>query len=165
MSYPEENKNNIGNNEFVMYRDVNGGIYAGGFKVQSSLLESGISPIVSLNNGSEQSGGVNDNYSGLFNNLVLPNWATAYKNITSFNSKIHGGNNNITTAAEQDGGKYSEEVVDDDLYAKLLKLVQVDENSKELSEDIEDKKKNKKTRRLLKKKLNKKQTKKSIVTN
>jgi hypothetical protein len=29
MSYPEEYKNNIRNNEFVMYKDVDGGIYAG----------------------------------------------------------------------------------------------------------------------------------------
>jgi hypothetical protein len=72
---------------------------------------------------------------------------------------MYGGVNTITTA-EQDGGKYSEDVIDDDLYVKLLKLVEVDKNGQEINTDKEDNKHIKKTRRLLKKKSNKKQTKK-----
>jgi hypothetical protein len=166
MSYPEEYKNNIRNNEFVMYRDVNGGIYAGGLKVKSSLLENGVSPIVSLkskNMNDFDDLNVNDNFSGLFNNLVVPNWTAAYKNIINVNSNIRGGSNSIPTAVEQDGGKYSEDVVDDDLYAKLLKLVEVDENGKEINQDIEEKTNKKSSRRLLKKKSSKKQTKRSFI--
>jgi hypothetical protein len=159
MSYPEEYKNNIGNNEFVMYKDANGGIYAGGLKVKSSLLENGISPIVSLKNTNDfNNSDVNETFSGLFNNLVIPNWAIAYKDI-NLNGQMYGGVNTITTA-EQDGGKYSEDVIDDDLYVKLLKLVEVDKNGQEINTDKEDNKHIKKTRRLLKKKSNKKQTKK-----
>lgn len=166
MSYPEEYKNNIRNNEFVMYRDVNGGIYAGGFKVKSSLLENGISPIVSLkskNMNDSDDLNVNDKFYGLFNNLVVPNWTTAYKNIINVNNNIRGGSNSIPTAVEQDGGKYSEDVVDDDLYTKLLKLVEVDENGKEINQDIKEKTNKKSSRRLLKKKSSKKQTKRSFV--
>lgn len=164
MSYPEENKNNIGHNEFVMYRDVNGGIYAGGLKVKSPLLEKGISPIVSLKNTNDfENSNINETFSGLFDNLVVPNWAIAYKGIKSINGKIYGGYNTVT-ADEQEGGKYSEDVIDDDLYAKLLKLVEVDENGKEINTDKENNKNMKKTRRLFKKKSNKKQTKKTLIS-
>jgi hypothetical protein len=168
MSYPEEYKNNIRNNEFVMYKDVDGGIYAGGIKVKSSLLEKGVSPIMSLKNKNKNIDDydnidVNENYSSLFDNLVVPNWATAYKNITNVNSQIHGGSNDITPAFEQDGGKYDDEVVDDDLYSKLLKLVEVDENGKEIDKVV-DKKNLKKTRRVMKKKSNKKETKKGYMS-
>jgi hypothetical protein len=67
----------LGVNDLVFHNDIKEGIHSGGFSVNSALMKSGLSPIMTLN--TEKVGGSN-NVSDLFNDLVIPYWALSYNN-------------------------------------------------------------------------------------
>jgi hypothetical protein len=134
-------------NDLIYTNDLKGGIHTGGFSVNSIMMKGGISPITSINNG--QLGGSN-NVSDLFKtDLVVPNWAYSYfpTNIGLKKNDRHNEND------DDDDDDDDSEVIDDNLYDKLLDLVKVHDN--------ELKKKFKKTRKssIIKKNKTKKQKK------
>ena len=47
------------------------GIYGGGFNVQSIMMKSGISPIMTLNSNNVQNGGTNGKVSDIFLSMYL----------------------------------------------------------------------------------------------
>jgi len=102
----------IGADELVFNNDTNLGIHSGGFSVNSIMLKSGMSPIMTVN--SEQFGGKNEKVSDLFNNLVIPNWTLSY------NNRLVGGKYN---EIEKNIENAEDDIVDDDLHEKLLDLV------------------------------------------
>jgi hypothetical protein len=103
----------IGADELVFNNDLDKGIHSGGFSVNSIMMKSNMSPIMTFNSPDSMIGG--NKVSDLFNDLVVPNW------VLSYNNRIVGG------------GKYKEvnhgdtesddEVIQDDLHEKLLDLV------------------------------------------
>lgn len=164
----------IGADDLVTYTDKDGGVYGGGFNVNSVLMKLGISPITTLNqNYNSNSISNSEKVSNLFENLVIPNWAIAYKN-------LHGSSNNNNNNIEElvgknyygggddpdieddSGDENGGEVVNDDIYNTLLGLVTVDKDGNEISESngtIGGGKNKKKTKRLLKKGNKNKKTK------
>jgi hypothetical protein len=112
----------IGDNEFVFYKDSEGDIYSGGFRVNSLLMKQGFSPMMTLNQES-QMGGTNGmggtNVSDLFDNLVVPNWALA------FPFKQSGGNSTIKKEEYENSDEEEEEVLDEDIHSKLLSMLTV----------------------------------------
>ena len=107
----------IGDNEFVFYKDSEGDIYSGGFQVNSLLMKQGFSPIMTLNQASQNGGA---NVSDLFHNLVVPNWALA------FPFKQSGGKGNIIDKKEDEvTDDEEEEVIDEDIHSKLLSMLTV----------------------------------------
>jgi hypothetical protein len=122
-------------------------IQSGGFSVSSIMMKSGISPIMTMNNNTEnimQNGGSNK-VSDLFQNLAVPNWTTMYN--------MKGGE-----YKEQDKKKHNKEEdsdsdIDDDLHDKLLDLVKEHDHENKTNKMI---KKNNKSKR--KNKLDKKNT-------
>ena len=66
----------IGANELVFNTDKEAGIYSGGFSINSIMMKSGLSPILTVNKPL-QSGGASQ-VSDLFKDLVIPNWALSY---------------------------------------------------------------------------------------
>lgn len=96
--------------DLVFTNNPEEGVYSGGFSVNSILMKSGLSPIITMN--SEMHGG--DKVSDLFNNLVVPNWVVSYGN------KMQGGN------YKEPDYDSDEDVIDDDLHEKLLQLVKED---------------------------------------
>jgi hypothetical protein len=100
----------IGPNELVFNTDKEAGIYSGGFSINSIMMKSGLSPIITINKPL-QSGGASQ-VSDLFKDLVIPNWALSYS---------------------MKGGEYKDELsdtdsdvdsdIDDELHDKLLGLV------------------------------------------
>ena len=96
----------IGANELVFNTDKEAGIYSGGFSVNSTMMKSGLSPILTVNKPL-QSGGASQ-VSDLFKDLVIPNWALSYS--------MKGGE-------YKDESSDSESDIDDDLHDKLLGLV------------------------------------------
>jgi len=108
------NINYIGGDELVFNSDESGGINSGGFSVNSIMMKAGMSPIMTLNN---QYGG-GDQVSDLFNNLVIPNWASSYDN------RMTGGKYNDNIDSDSD------DEVDGDLHDKLIDLVKQHENEK-----------------------------------
>jgi hypothetical protein len=86
----------------------NTGIMSGGFSVNSIMLKMGLSPLVTLN---KQSGGAN--VSDMFDGIVIPNWAFTH-DMTAVAKSIY--NPEIETNVH-------DEVVNDDIYDKLLDLV------------------------------------------
>jgi hypothetical protein len=94
----------------------------GGFSVNSIMLKSGMSPIMTLND--TQIGGSLNKVSDLFNNLVIPNWALSY------NYNAHGGGGpkdsgkkNKFKHDESDDDEDEDDIITDDLHDKLLELV------------------------------------------
>jgi hypothetical protein len=153
--------NYIGGDDLVAYTDESGGVYSGGFNVKSVLMKLGISPIVTLNHQTKRSN--TDKVSELFENLAIPNWAIAYKNLHSGSEENIG--KNYYGGRNESGVENDEEVVDDDLYNTLLGLVEVDKDGNDISEKDEIKgggKHKKKTKRLLKLKKTNKKTKKQL---
>lgn len=98
--------NYIGANELVFNTDKEAGIYSGGFSINSIMMKSGLSPIITVNKPL-QSGG-SSQVSDLFKDLVIPNWALSYS--------MNGGE-------YKDESSDSEGEIDDDLHDKLLGLV------------------------------------------
>jgi hypothetical protein len=96
----------IGAGELVFNTDKEAGIYSGGFSINSIMMKSGLSPILTVNKPL-QSGGASQ-VSDLFKDLVIPNWALSYS--------MHGGE-------YKDESSDSEGEIDDDLHDKLLGLV------------------------------------------
>ena len=96
----------IGANELVFNTNKEAGIYSGGFSINSIMMKSGLSPILTVNKPL-QSGGASQ-VSDLFKDLVIPNWALSYS--------MKGGE-------YKDESSDSESEIDDDLHDKLLGLV------------------------------------------
>jgi hypothetical protein len=96
----------IGANELVFNTNKEAGIYSGGFSINSIMMKSGLSPILTVNKPL-QSGGASQ-VSDLFKDLVIPNWALSYS--------MRGGE-------YKDESSDSEDEIDDDLHDKLLGLV------------------------------------------
>ena len=127
----------IGANELVFNNDTNLGIHSGGFSVNSIMLKSGMSPIMTIN--TQQVGGNFDKVSDLFNDLVIPNWALSY------NTRIVGGK---YKEVEHNDSDSEDDVIDDDLHEKLLGMVK--------EHNIKSKENKKKITRRIKKTLSKK---------
>lgn len=118
----------IGANELVFYKDDEGDIYSGGFRVNSILMKQGFSPMMTLNGinsqmgGGSQMGGDSDNVgnvSDLFNDLVVPNWALA------FPFKQSGGDyKQEKNANKKEEEHYKDDVLDEDIHTKLLSMLQ-----------------------------------------
>lgn len=126
------NTNYIDAQDLVMNNE--NGIYSGGFSVNSILMKSGISPIVTLNKEQDPSQYGGNKVSDIFNDLVVPNWAF-YQN-----SKMIGGarykNKNIDSDSESDSDSDVESDMEDDtipdnLHEKLLGIVTYQESVKQ----------------------------------
>lgn len=137
----------IGANELVFNTDSQGGIYSGGFNVNSIMMKAGFSPIMTIN--SQSGGGESNKVSDLFDSLVIPNWALSYGN--------------------KMGGEYKDESdeesdeIDDDLHDKLIGLVKEHENTLKKQNKYKFTKKNKlNVKSLTKKGGTKRHKKKSI---
>lgn len=100
----------IGANELVFNTDKETGVYSGGFSVNSVMMKSGLSPILTVNKPL-QSGG-SSKVSDLFNDLVIPNWALSYS--------MRGGE--YKDESSDSDSEYGDDI-DDDLHDKLLGLV------------------------------------------
>jgi hypothetical protein len=96
----------IGASELVFNTDKEAGIYSGGFSINSIMMKSGLSPILTVNKPL-QSGGTGQ-VSDLFKDLVIPNWALSYS--------MKGGE-------YKDESDSDDDVIDDELQNKLLELV------------------------------------------
>jgi hypothetical protein len=103
----------IGANELVFNTDKEEGVFSGGFNVNSIMMKSGLSPIMTLN--IPQAGGDSNKVSDLFQSLVIPNWALTYGN------KVGG---EYKDREHED----SDDDIDDELHDKLLGLVREHEN-------------------------------------
>ena len=118
------NSDSIGSEDLVIYTDEQGKTCGSGFNVNLVLMKKGISPMVTLNNNKKYIEKVSD----LFENLAIPNWAIAYKNLENSQESIgknyYGGSDNN----DEDDDEKEEHVVNNDLYDKLLGLVTVDKN-------------------------------------
>ena len=99
----------IKDNELIYVNDKKRGINSCGYNVNCLLFNSGISPILTMNNASENNNKSSSTISSLFENLVVPNWALHYE---PNNSKLDSKN--------EDNSAF--EIVDDNLYDKLMDL-------------------------------------------
>jgi len=104
----------IGADELVFNNDVDKGIHSGGFSVNSIMMKSNVSPIMTLNSPNSIIGGGNK-VSDLFNDLVVPNWALSY------NNRIIGGK--YKEVEHDDDTASDDDVIHEDLHEKLLELV------------------------------------------
>tara|TARA_B110000305_G_scaffold203485_1_gene232470 strand:+ start:224 stop:706 length:483 start_codon:yes stop_codon:yes gene_type:complete len=100
--------NIIKDDELIYVNDNKIGINSCGYNVNSLLFNSGISPILTINNKSHTS---SSNISSLFDNLVVPNWALHYE-----------PNKTNKTNKTNDEDNYNLEIIDDNLYDKLIDL-------------------------------------------
>jgi hypothetical protein len=98
----------IKDDELIYINDKKSGINSCGYNVNSLLFNSGISPIMTLNEKNKNKEN-NSSISSLFNNLVVPNWALHYE---PHNAKID--------SKLDDNSSF--EIVDDNLYDKLMDL-------------------------------------------
>ena len=104
--------------ELVFNNDIDKGIYSGGFSVNSIMMKSNMSPIMTLNSPDSMIGGSNK-VSDLFNDLVVPNWALSY------NNRLVGGK---YQEVDHDDSESDDDVIHDDLHEKLLDLVKQHNN-------------------------------------
>jgi len=103
----------LSQNDLVLYSNPDGKIYSGGFNINSILFNKDLSPIFNINTQNNQSGG--SSVSDLFENLAIP------RGLLYFNNPRGG-----YEPTEEDG--YEDNVIDDDVYNKLLNLVDPKQN-------------------------------------
>ena len=104
--------NIINDNEFL-FSTLNGQTWSGGFKVHSSLLQEGRSPISTMNlthSDSKQSGG---KVSDIFHHLAVPSGLL-------MRERTGGGNKNKHTQSHD-----VDKVVSDDIHDHFLKMMEV----------------------------------------
>ena len=123
-----ENVNYIGAEDMI-FNVEGGGIQSGGFSVESIMMKAGMSPIQTINDKSNQSGG---NVSDLFKNLVIPSWTLSY------NNRIGGGKSKMDNLSFDE----EDEAIDDELHDKLLGLVE--QHNKKLKKQQDKKTKHQK---------------------
>jgi hypothetical protein len=117
--------------DMIFDHDNNTGITSGGFSVNSIMLKMGLSPLVTLNT---QSGGAN--VSDMFSGIVVPNWA--------FTHNMSAGN----PVKKDDEYEEEDDVVQDDIYDKLLDMVKHhNKPQKKQTKKIKQKKGSKNTRK------------------
>lgn len=104
----------IGGDELVFNNDISRGIHSGGFSVNSIMMKSNMSPIMTLNSPDSIIVGGSNKVSDLFNDLVVPNWALSY------NNRMMGGK---YKEVDHDDSESDDDVIHDDLHEKLLELV------------------------------------------
>ena len=98
-------------NDFVFSKGGDGKIYGGGFCIDNILNKSGGSPLITLNNFQSGGGGGNiENFSDIFKNYAVPS------GLFSFPYKSGG-------SGSRNKDNDDDEIVNDDLYKKLLDLV------------------------------------------
>jgi hypothetical protein len=114
-------------NDLVLYSNSDGKMYSGGFNINSIFLNKELSPIFNINTSSTQYGG--NNVSELFDNLAIP------RGLLYLNDRIEGGNNQRIPIENDESSE--NDVINDDIYNKLL-------NSVELKKSKHIKTKNKK---------------------
>ena len=105
-------------NDFVFSKGGDGKIYGGGFCIDNILNKSGGSPLITLNNF--QSGGGCDNiehFSDIFKNYAVPS------GLFSFPYKSGGSGSGSGSGSRNKDKDNDDEIVNDDLYNKLLDLV------------------------------------------
>jgi len=126
----------FGAGDLIFNNDPIQGIHTGGFSVNSIMMKSGISPIMTIN--TDQHGGSNK-VSDLFtSDLVVPNWT--YSHDTDIRSSETKNNKKFDSDEDDD-----DETIDDELHNKLLDLVRVHEN--ELKNKFKKTKKSIKTKK------------------
>lgn len=105
----------LSQNDLVLYSNPDGKIYSGGFNINSILFNKDFSPIFNINTPNNQSGGAN--VSDLFENLAIP------RGLLHFNNPTGGGR-----SIEENADDEETNVINDDIYNKLLNLVDPKQN-------------------------------------
>lgn len=108
--------------DLIFYKDKEGGVYSGGFSVNSIMMREGLSPIITVNQEKEET----ENVSNFFNDLVIPNWALAYTMNDVIGNDYSYSKKNINEYENEESDD-DDNIITDDLYNKLLELVMVDE--------------------------------------
>jgi hypothetical protein len=132
----------IGADELVFNNDHDKGIHSGGFSVNSIMMKSNMSPIMTLNSPNSITGGDSNKVSDLFNDLVVPNW------VLSYNNRIIGGKYKDVDYDESESD--DDDVIHDDLHEKLIELVK-QHNTSSMSKSSK-KKMTKRVKKLISKK-------------
>ena len=124
----------IGPDELIFNTDKDAGVFSGGFNVNSIMMKSGLSPIMTLNT-QQTAGGDSNRVSDLFESLVIPNWALTY-----------GGERYKEPDDDED-----DEEIDDELHDKLLGLVREHDNKLKQKQNRQTKKQKQKQNQNIKK--------------
>ena len=99
--------------DLIFNREPTKGIYSGGFSIKNYFLNNGISPINTLN---QQGGSNNNKVADLFNNLVVPT-SLYYRGGSVYHNRKRNSSNDENDVDDET------DVVDDNLYNELLKMV------------------------------------------
>jgi hypothetical protein len=116
MTEEYKNEDMLGGDEFVFTRDGNGIFVGGGYKIDSFLLNQGMSPMTTLN-GSEQSGG---KVSSPFENLAVP------AGLFYVNMRVPKKQNKKSLEEHYK----AHETISDDIMDKLYSFIEVDKKHK-----------------------------------
>ena len=139
---------NINDEDLVYYNDENNNIISLGYKVDSLMLKHGFSPITTLDiNTPLNDNPTNNNVSNLFSNLVIPSWLCRENVHYNYDDTNLKKNKHIFTNQEYD------DIIEDELYNKLLNLVEINERENNLKEKRRTKKVFKKQKNKTKKDL------------
>ena len=118
----------IGANDLVFNKNGENGIFGSGFSVNSIMIQSGISPIMTFNNNKKKGGGERerekeepDQVSDIFSGLAVP--AYAYHNGGSKSKS-----NSYKSYESDDDSDDDNGVINGDLHDKLLDLVRQHES-------------------------------------
>jgi len=142
----------------LVFNDGKNGIYSNGFSVNSLLMKSGASPIITFNTEPAQHGG--NNVSDIFNDLVVPNWTLYHPS-----KMIGGGHPKSKVDSKIDSDNYSDsdsdsedDTIEDDLHDKLLNMVKHQDNLKKNNKKHTKKERKKIANKITTKKIRQKNT-------
>jgi hypothetical protein len=125
------NTSEITSEDLIFYKEGDK-IYSGGFNINSILLKKGISPLNSLNRDSYDNSNTiqsSDKVSDLFNNMAVPSgllYSNSFKPNSNYEDIIFEKNSSIEKDFYVDD---NDEVLDDDIYEKLIELASINKKN------------------------------------
>ena len=97
----------------MIFNNNNGNISAGGFGINSIMMQLGISPVSTLQSQTGGGEGENVRVSDLFDGIIIPNWTYSHNELFKNNKCISNENIDPTDC----------EVIDNDVYNHLIEAV------------------------------------------
>ena len=97
----------------MIFNNNNGNIRAGGFGINSIMMQLGISPVSTLQSQTGGGDGENIRVSDLFDGIIIPNWTYSHNELFKHNKCIMNENTNPDNC----------KVIDDDIYNQMMEAV------------------------------------------
>ena len=139
--YMSKNMLNIKNDDLI-FSTSNGQILSGDFVIDSSLLQDGISPMLTMNSEKHIGDSIDKNVSSMFHHLAFPT-GLLYLSAKRNSDSVGGGGTSSSSSDNNYNAQINnkDEMLNDDIHEHFLKIMEISKKTKHNSTRKSSKKK------------------------